>query len=721
MANDKKAFSRRKFLIRGAIVLGGTVVGIYLGKRPIRRFLAQQIEAIEPPALLSHFRPDFWFEIQADNTVLMKSPKIEMGQGIFTGFAILAAEELEVRPDQIKVVHADTATGPMDKVATGGSNSTPSMYVPIREVAATMREMLKLAAAGLWGIPLSDVTAQNGELLAGDRRITYAEIAAAATEWKIPKTPPLKPAAQFRYVGGAFKRNDLEAKVFGDPIYGIDAEMPGMLYAVIMQSPYYGGTLKSANTAAAESMPGVVRVIVEKDWLAVVAQSRYAAESALLMVEAEWDIARKYSQGDIIRMVTVGNGKGVNVQQVGDPQTAFKQPGGRIFKQEYRTPMAAHAQIEPNGTVVHVEKDKATVIMGTQAPAFVRAQLASALGMKAKHINLIPAFPGGGFGRRMKTHNAMQAALISRTVGKPIHAFYTREQEFLYSPCRPNTHHVLQAKIGKGGEVEALHYDLATPDMGIVDNVGPAGIYLAGADLISAGHGAPVVYNVKNRSTDVWHCPYPLDTGIWRSVGMFSNAFAVESFINELARETGRDPFDLRMELLQGTDKLNGRYLSVLEALRKKSNWDAPKKEGIGRGMAFADDRKSVVAVVAEVGLTSQNRILVKKVSMVFDPGLCIYPDGIRMQAEGCIMMGISAALHEELVLKDGQLSNTNFHAYPVAMLADTPEMEITLLQGDEVPYGVGEPPLAPVAPAVAAAVYDLTGKPCRSLPIRLD
>lgn len=719
MASEKKTFSRRKFLMRSAIVLGGTVVGIYLGKRPIRRFLAQQIEGIEPPAMLSHFQPNFWFEIQPDNTILFKSPKIEMGQGIFTGFAMLAAEELEVTPEQIKVVHADTASGPMDKVATGGSNSTPSMFVPIREVAATMREMLRQAAAAQWGVPLSDVKAVNGRLQSGARQATYAEIAAATQEWAIPKTPALKPVSEFKYVGKDFKRNDLEAKVFGNPIYGIDAAMPGMLYACIIQSPFYKATLKSAKTAEAASWPGVERVIVEKDWIAVVAQTRHAAETAMLMVEAEWNVDKKYEQDDLIRMVTVGQGKGVNVQEVGSPRRVLQAPGGRIFRQEYRTPMAAHAQIEPNGTVAHVEKDKATIIMSTQSPGFVRAQLAAGLGMKAKNINLIPAFPGGAFGRRMKTHNAIAAALVSRAMGKPIHAFYTREQEFLYSPCRPNTHHVLQAKIDDSGQIQALHYDLATPDMAIEDNVGPAGIFLAGADIISAGHGAPVIYNVPNKSADVWHCPYPLDTGIWRSVGMFSNAFAVESFINELARETGQDPIALRIALLKSPEKLYQRYVAVLEKLREASRWDAPAGEGIGRGVAFGDDRKSIAAAVVEASLRD-NRVKINKVTMVLDPGLCINPEGIRQQAEGCIMMGISAALYEELTVKGGQIYNTSFQAYPMATLADVPEIEIVLLPGDEVPYGVGEPPLAPMAPAIAAAVHELTGKPQRSLPIRL-
>jgi isoquinoline 1-oxidoreductase subunit beta len=716
--SDKKSFSRRKFLKRGAIILGGTMVTIYFGRGPIRRFAAKKIEALDVPSIISTYHPDFWFEVLPDNTVLMRSPKVEMGQGIFTGFAMLAAEELEVPLDQIKVEHANTSTGPVDMVNTGGSNSTSSLYVAIREVAATMREMLREAAAAQWGVKVSDIAVQNGVLTAGGRQMTYAEVTASTTEWKIPKTPALKPASEFNYVGKEVKRIDLVPKVMGEPLFGIDKNMPGMLYAVILQSPYIGGVLKTINTEEAAQTAGVIKIIQEKDLVAVVAENRYAAEVGLNKIEAEWDIPKKWNQPDMEEIVMVGRGTKVSVQNDGRAGSVIAKKADRVYRQEYRTPMAVHAHMEPNGAVAHVEGDKARVIIGTQAPGLVRDQVAAALGMKKKQVTVEVAYLGGGFGRRVHLNNAAQAALISRIVGRPVHVFNTREQEFQNGHFRPNTHHVLQAVIGEDGAIEAITHDQATPDFVLEAAAGPIAVKIAGADFISAGHGASIMYHIKNRCASVWHSKYPLTTGIWRSVGMFPNTFAIESFINELAHETGKDPIAMRLDLLAGPENIHRRYKTVLETLVEKSGWDTPKAAGTGRGIAIADDRKAIAAAVAEVSVTGSD-IRVTKMTLVTDVGMSINPEGIRMQVESCIMMGITAALYEELQIEDSQVAG-NFHLYPMATLKDTPEMEIVILEGDDKPYGVGEPPLAPIAPAIAAAVFDATGKRLRVLPLKL-
>lgn len=716
--NDKKTFSRRKFLQRGAIILGGVVAATYLGRGPARRFLAKTISDMDVASIISTFQPDFWFEVQPDNTILMKSPKVEMGQGIFTGFAMLAAEELEVALEQMRVEHADTVTGPVDKMNTGGSNSTSSLFIPIREVAATMREMLKLAAAAQWSIDAGNIKVENGVMTAGNRSMTYAEASQSTAEWKVPKTPPLKPASAFKYVGREMKRIDLVPKVMGEPIFGIDHSFPNMLYAVILQTPLIGGMLQSANTADAEAHPGVVKVLREKDWIAVVAESRYAAETGLNLIEAEWDAPKKWQQAEVEALVTVGQGREVNIQNDGNARSALSQSENRTFRQEYRTPIAVHAQMEPNGTVAWVEKDKATVIIGTQGPGMIQGMVAKALGMKSTQVTVKTAYLGGGFGRRLHVNNAGQAAVISRAVGRPVHVFNTREQEFLNAHYRPNTHHVLEAAISPDGDITAITHAQATPDFVIKSVAGDFGMVVAGADFISAGHGARFIYNVPNRSAALWHSDHPLRTGIWRSVGMFANTFAIESFMNELAHETGKDPLAMRLELVAGSETINRRYVKVLETLAEKSAWNSPKPEGIGRGVAMGDDRKGIAAAVIEVALSEAGSIRVTKVTHVTDSGLCVNPDGIRMQVEGCIMMGITAALYEEITLKDGRITASNFHAYPMATLKDTPEIEIVIVEGADQPYGVGEPPLAPIAPAIAAAVFDLTQRRFRSLPI---
>lgn len=717
---QKKSLTRRRFLQVGGIVLGGAMIAIYPGRVPMRRAVAQTAENLDFPSIISTYRPDFWFEVLPDNTILLKSPKVEMGQGIFTGFAMLAAEELEVPPSQIKVEHAGTGTGIVDSLGTGGSNTTSSLFVPIREVAATMREMLKTAAAKQWGVDVSTVSAQNGSVSSGSRTMTYADIAKATKAWDIPKTPALKPASAFKYVGKEMKRVDLKPKVMGKPLYGIDQTMPGMLYAIAVETPYIGGTIKTIKTSAAEKMPGVEKVIHDGELVAVVAKTRYAAEMAALAIEIEWNIPKKWQQSDIEAIVTVGKGTEVNVQSEGDAKSLLEKNAAQVFKQEYRTPLGAHAQMEPNGVIAHVEKDRATLIVGTQAASAIRDLVAKALGMDKENVDIRVPFIGGGFGRKYHTISAVQAAMISKAVGKPIALFNTREQEFQNSYYRPNTHHVLQASIGANGSIEAMTHDQATPDMIVKSSAGNVGMTIFGADIVSAGHGASIIYNISNKAATLWHNDLPFETGIWRSVGIFSTTFAIESFINELAHKLGKDPLALRLDLVAGSEKINRRYTKALETLADKSGWKLPKTPGTGRGMALANDRKTIAAAAVEVTV-ADGTVRVHKVTHVLDVGVAVNPEGIRMQVEGCVMMGLSASLYEGLQVKDGQIGASNYHEYPVAMLRDAPtDIQTIILEGDDIPYGVGEPPIAPIAPAIAAAVFDATGIMPRSLPIKI-
>ncbi|MDP1813117.1 MAG: molybdopterin-dependent oxidoreductase [Leadbetterella sp.] len=720
MSKEKKSFSRRKFLQNGGIVLGGTVVASYFACSPTRRFLAQKVESMDVPAMMSSLQADFWFEILPDNTILLKSPKIELGQGVFTGLAMLAAEELDVSYEQIKVEHASTKNGLFDEMNTGGSSSTSSLYEPIREVAATMREMLKTAAAKKWGVKVSEIETQKGTLMAGTNIMTYAEIAKETKEWEIPKTPELRPKSAFKIVGKSVKRTDLKAKVMGTAKYTLDSELPNMLYAVLLQSPYVNGTIKSIDIKEAESSAGIIKVVQEGELVAVVGKTFYAADSAFKKLKVEWNIPNKIQQAELIQLVTVGNGKEVNIQREGSAKSIIAAKKASVFKQEYRTPMAAHAQMEVNAAIAHVESDKALIIAGTQGPKVVMDTVSKALGLDKDKIEVQTPLVGGGFGRKAGKGLYMEAALISKAVGKPIKLYNSRQQEFQNSLYRPNTHHVLQAIIAENDEIEAISHDQATPDnlksfMG-TDLI----VKVLGADFISAGHGASIMYNIKNKSVSIWNTEVPIPIGIWRGVGMFPNAFAIESFINELAHQTKKDPIAFRIGLLLDEDKISVRSKKVLETLMEKSGWNTPKAEGIGRGIAIGNDRKTIAAAAIEVVIV-EGKIVVKKVTQVMDVGVSLNPEGIKQQIEGATMMGIGAALYEEVTVKDGQIEQSYFSQYPMVTLADTPEITCIILEGDDIPYGVGEPPLAPIAPAISGAVLDLTGQALRSLPLRLS
>jgi isoquinoline 1-oxidoreductase beta subunit len=717
--SNKKPFSRRKFLRRSAFVVGGSIVAGYLGCTPTRRYLAQTMENLDFPSLVSSMKPDFWFQVMTDNTILFNSPKVEMGQGVITGLTMLAAEELEIPLDRIRVEHANTGSGIVDAMGTGGSNSTLSLYVPVREVAATMREMLKTAAADHWGVSIDNVHAENGEVSYGDKKMTYAEITAVTKKWKTPKKPKLKPESAFKYVGKEVKRIDLKEKVMGTALFTIDHERNGLLHAVSLECPYLNGSIKSIDVSEAAKMQDVVKVVQEDDLVAVVAINRYAAEMAVGKIKVEWIIPKAWQQQEIIDLVTVGKGKRVNVQHIGNAHSMVSKTDGKVFEQSYRTPIAAHAQMETYGSLAQVEKDEISVVIGSQAAGMIQGQVATAMGVSKSKVDVHIPFIGGGFGRKMLHNNAAKAARLSKIMGAPVKLIPTREQEFQNSVYRPNTHHVLKALLNEQGEVEAITHDQATPDMVFKELGGNVGLSLLGADWLSAGHGASILYNIKNRSTSIWNSVVPYPASIWRSVGIFPNTFAIESFMNDLAHHTQQDPLEMRLKLLKGGDELNQRMSKVLEKLKTQSAWTTKPKPGVGRGLAICNDRKTIAAAAIEVAIV-EGQIKVLKVTEVVDCGKAINPAGIRQQVEGAIMMGISSCLYEEITIKDGKISASNYHEYPLATLNDVPEIEVVILENAPEPFGIGEPPLGPVAPAIAGAVLNLTGKSPRSLPIRL-
>ena len=711
-----KSKSRRRFFKRAGIVLGGTVVAIYFGRHIIRRKVYSIASGMQMPAGIINFDTDLWFEVLPDNTVRLKSPKVEMGQGIFTGLAMLAAEELDVHPTQIKVEPGSSKNSAADFAGTGGSGTTLGLYEPIREVAATLREMLKSAAAKHWGIDVSQIQTADGELFANGKKMTYAEVVKVTEKWDKPKAPKLRPRSGFKYVGTDMPRVDLRPKVMGEALFAIDADFPDMRYAVKLECPYIGGKLKNVDFDLAKKIPGVEQVVRDGDLVAVVATNRYSAEMGMmkLQAEAEWEVPKKYTQADFDELVTVGKSTKISLQKEGSPGKYFQKEEADVYRQEYRTPLGAHAQLEPNGAVAHVEKGRATVHIGTQNISFVMRDLASAIGMDSDNIEIKNAFLGGGFGRRFFKSVGVDAARISQIIGKPVGLFRTRESEFQNGFYRPSTHHVLQATLNADGSIEAIQHDLATGDMGVRMLAGNFGVNALGMDLFSAAHGAKFIYDIKNKSANGYHAQMPVVTTIWRAIGMFPNTFAIESFLDELARKSGQDAMQFRLRHLTGKAPLTVRTRKALEAAAPA--WNAPKPEGTGRGIALGEDRGTTAVAVVDVRET-EGKIRVVKVTQVIDPGVAVNPEGIRQQVEGSVMMGMSAAMYEGLFVEDGKISASNYHLYPIAMMRDTPEIEVVILENADSPSGVGEPPMAPMAPAIANAVFDLTGERKREVP----
>ncbi|WP_020569978.1 xanthine dehydrogenase family protein molybdopterin-binding subunit [Neolewinella persica] len=715
---EKKGFSRRKFLVRAAIGTGVMLGATYCSAPFIRRKIAGVVNTAESPYMGPTDDPTIWFEVTADNTLIFHSPKVEMGQGTFTGLAQIAAEELEVGIEQIKVVHASTATGNIDQFATGGSTSIASLWVPLREIAATMRVMLLNAAAGQMGVAVSSLSALNGIISGEGKSITYGEVVAKAEEWEVPDTPALKASTAYKFVGKPIPRVDLEDKVMGAPIFGMDATMPGMLYGAVVRPSSVGATFLGADTSEAEGMPGVVKIVLEEDFVGVIANSYVEAENAKKKIKANWSTEKVWQSEDIEAMIRVGQGKPAVIQKEGNAKQLLADGEEGVIISEYYSPIGAHAQLEPNGAVAYVEADKATVIMSTQVINITRGEIAKRMGFKEEQVVIQPTFLGGGFGRRLHTPNAMQAAVMSRAVGKPVKSFFNRKEEFQNDTFRPPTHNVMKGKLTADGKIEAIEHNVSSGDVFFGSPLVPRLLQTVVGTDVGAWRGGMIQYHgIPNYRAVSWRVKLPFATSWWRSLGLLANTFAIESFMDELAEKAGKDPVLFRLDHLTET-KADLRLAKVIQRAAEEAGYHNEARDGRAMGFAASTDANTPCAHVAEVSIEDGD-IKVHKVTCVMDPGMVINPDQVRAQCEGSIIMGMSAILHERMTVKDGSLYPVIYGAYKMALMRDAPkEINVVLLENDDKPGAVGEPPLGPIGAAIANAVYRLTGERRRRVPL---
>lgn len=715
----KKGFSRRKFMVRSAVGVGVLLGAGYLTRPIWRRSLAGFANTAETPYLGNTKTPTIWFEITADNQVILHSPKVEMGQGTFTGLAQIAADELEVDVKRMKVVHAASASNNLDAFATGGSTSISSLWQPLRELAATMREMLKIQAGRILGTDANALTVENGVVSGNGKTLSYGEIVQQVQEWEIPKTPALKDIKDYKFIGQPIPRVDLRDKVVGAPIFGMDASMPDMLYGAVVRPSSIGAKYVDADTSEAEKMPGVVKVVKEKDFVGVVAESRMEAENAKRAIKVTWDIEKEWQTEDIENMIKVGSGKAFVIQKKGRAKRILNNEED-IITAEFKSPIGAHAQIEPNGALAYVEGDKATVIISTQVVNITRTEVADRLGLDKENVNIQPAFLGGGFGRRLHTPNAVQAAVLSKAVGKPVKCFFDRKEEFQNDTFRPPTHHVLRAKLNENGMIKAFEHNVSSGDVAFGSPLLPGFAEpLLGAD-IGAWRGGMIQYQgIPNYRAISWRVKLPFATSWWRSLGLLANTFAIESFIDELAIKAGKDPVQFRLDQIQD-DERGYRLKEVIKAVAEKAAWKDGVVDGKAMGFAASTDANTPCAQIAEVSI-EDNEIKVHKVTCAIDPGIAVNPDQVRAQCEGSIIMGISASMYEKMIVKDGQLNPTIYGPYRMALMRHAPkEIDVIILENADAPGAVGEPPLGPIGAAIANAVFRLTGQRLREMPLEL-
>ena len=717
----KKRISRRKFLVRGTLgTVGVLAVGTYLFRHSIRRGILDFANTADLSYIGSTDDPIIWFEITKENLVLLHSPKVEMGQGTFTGLAQIAADELEVSMEQMRVIHAQTVSGNIDGFSTGGSTSISSLWQPLRELAATMREMIKAEAAKKLGVNINSLSVSDGVITGGGKTMTYAEVSRDVAEWDVPDTPELKDIKNYKFVGKPVPRVDLKEKVFGAPLFGMDATMPGMLYGAVVRPSVIGATYVDADISRAENLPGVVKIIKEEDFVGVIAESYIEAENAKSAILVNWKVEKDWQTEDIEAMIEVGKGEPTVIQKEGKTEKILEASKNMITA-EYKSPIGAHAQLEPNGALASVEGSKATIKISTQVIGITRKEVADRLGIDKEDVNIVPTYLGGGFGRRLHTPHAMQTAVMSKAVGKPVKYYFNRKEEFQNDMFRPPTHHVLKASLNDEGYIEAFEHNFSSGDVGFGSALVPSFAEpILGADIGAIRGGFNQYGAIPNHRAICWRVKLPFATSWWRSLGLLANTFAIESFMDELAERSGKDAVAFRLAQIQDDDR--GRRLKeVIKVAAEKANWVAGASKGRAMGFAASTDANTPCAQVVEVSLEDKE-IKVHKVVCVIDPGMAVNPDQIRAQCEGSIIMGLSASMHERMYVENGELRPVIYGPYSMALMKHAPkEIEVTILENADKPGAVGEPPLGPIGAAVANAVYRLTGTRLREMPLRVS
>ncbi len=716
--------TRRGFLIGSGIGVAGLALGITAGAPYARLKIAETLASGQGQPGSFPTDPFAWFEVLPDSRVRLFLTKVEMGQGIHTALAQIAAEDLGVALADLEIVQASTSQGPADDNGTSGSSSVATVYQPLRQAAATLHQMLRTEAARVLGVSAEALSSAGRAFVvtaAPEQRVEFGTLVAEQKNWEVPEEDaPLKPDREFTLIGQPLPRVDIPAKVTGEAIYGYDIKLPSMRYGAVARPPTVAARLATAKAGAAATMPGVEQVVIEADFAGVVATSRAAAHAAVAALELTWDEGKLWQQAELEEIITVGNGNGITIQREGDASARLADSSARI-QAEYRSPFAVHASLEPQAALADVqlrpEGTRVRIWVSTQMQARVRSLVAETLGVDEALVEVTPTYLGGGFGRKSGFEVAVEAVRLSKAAGVPVHVGWTRTEEMRYGYFRPPTHHQLAATLDANGQISALEHRQASGDVAF--GFFPAWLAtVMGADF-GAYRGAQIHYAIPNRHTIAWRHELPVRTGWWRGLGLLANTFAVESFVDELADAAGIDPLQFRLSHLPD-DGVGQRMRAVLQAAAEKAGWGTPLPEGRARGIACCTDVGTVVAEVAEISLdATTNRIRVHQVTAALDCGLTINPDGVRAQIEGNIMWGVGSTLIEEMRIKDGQVDINNFDTYPLLTLRDAPHVETILIEaGDGRPRGVGEPPIGPVAAAIGNALFALTGKRLRQLPM---
>jgi isoquinoline 1-oxidoreductase beta subunit len=704
--------TRRSFLQAGAAAGGGLMLSLRLP------FANGEAEAAEADG----FAPNAFIRIADDGQIVLTMPYVEMGQGTYTAVPMLIAEELEVDLKQVRLEHAppneqlygNPSLGGVQ--ATGGSTTIRASWKPLRQAGAIARTMLVSAAAKRWNVDPASCRAQSGEVLhpPTGRRVKYGELAADAARMPVPESVALKPPEEFRLIGTPAKRLDAPAKVNGTAVYGIDVRPPGVKIATLAQSPVFGGRVKSVDDRAAKAVKGVRQIVRLDDAVAVVADHMGAAKKGLAALVIEWDDGphAKLSTQEIVGELEKATlNPGPVAQHIGNSDEAMASAVTKL-EATYQVPFLAHATMEPMNCTVHVGKDGCEVWVGSQVVARAQAAAAKTAGLPLDKVVVHNHLIGGGFGRRLEIDGVIRAVQIAQHVDGPVKVVWTREEDIQHDMYRPYFLDRISAGLDEKGMPVAWNHRFAGSSV-IARWLPP--VFKNGLDPDTTNGAINLIYALPNLHVEYLRVEPPgIPTAFWRSVVPSHNVFVTESFIDELAAAAKQDAVAYRRALL---DK-SPRAKAVLDLAAAKAGWGQPLPQGVGCGVSVQFAFATYMAQVAEVEVSKDGAVRVRRVVCAVDCGTVVNPDTIQAQIQSAIIFGITAALYGEITLKDGRVEQTNFDTYQVLRINEAPAIEVHIVQSFEPPGGMGEPGTSAIAPAVTNAVFAATGKRLRKLPI---
>jgi len=668
------------------------------------------------------FAPNAFIRIDHQGKITLIMPQVEMGQGVYTSIAMILAEELDAAFDQVTL----EAAPPNDKLyanptfglqVTGNSNSIRVFWMPLRKAAAGARDMLGQAASRVWKVDPTSIRTESSTAIhdASGRRLVYAALIDHADGLTPPKNPVLKDPKDFKLIGKPLKRLDTPDKVVGKVIYGIDVMPPGVKFATVAACPVFGGKVGQVDDSKAKNLPGVRQVLAFDEFVAVVGDHMWAAKQGLAALDITWNEGSNaaISSADIWKQTRAASEQeGAVAKNVGDAAKGLTQ--GEVHEAVYELPFLAHATMEPLNCTAHVTPTSCEVWVGIQVLSRAQAVAAKITGLPLEKVTVHNHLIGGGFGRRLETDFVEKAVLVAKQVDGPVKVVWTREEDIQHDIYRPVYLDRLSASVSNGRIVGWKHR--ITGSSVIARWLPPA--FQKGIDIDAIDSAADIPYDIANVRVEYVRAEPPaVPTGFWRGVGPNNNVFAIESFMDELARKSNKDPVAFRREHLDKTPRLK----AALELAAEKAGWGSPLPPRTGRGVAVQGSFASFIATVAQVRVDEHGGVRVQRIVSAVDTGIVVNPDTVIAQLQGGLVFGLTAALYGHIDIDKGRVRQSNFHDYRMLRINEMPQIEVYLIKSGEAPGGIGETGTTAAPPALANALFAATGIRLRRLPIDRD